>query len=209
MQAGGRALAEAYPDRFVLGLGVSVAAVVAPVTGQGFDKPAQRMREYLQRMREAEDDEVAVPRLIAAMGPRMLEVAAEEADGAFPSAMPVSHTAYARSALGPDKLLVVGVAAYLGEDVTKSRAEAKASGLFQIPGSPYVENYRRLGYDLTEGPTDQLVTDAFAIGGPVEIADRLSAHLAAGADHVVVQVSAPGVKEMVIGLTQIAPELPT
>jgi len=208
MQAGGRALAEAYPDRFVLGLGVSVAAAVEPVTGQGFDKPAQRMREYLQRMLEAED-EVAVPRLIAAMGPRMLEVAAEDADGAIPSAMPVTHTAYARSVLGPDKLLVVGVAAYLGEDVAQARAEAKSSGLFQIPGSPYVENYRRLGYDLTAGPTDQLVTDAFAIGGPTDIASRVIAHLEAGADHVIVQVTAPGVKEMVTGLTQIASEFPT
>lgn len=207
MLAGARALAEAYPDRFVLGLGVSTAAAVEPIISHGFSNPAQRMREYVQAMGSGVEDKVVAPRLIAAMGPRMLEIAAEDADGALPSAMPVAHTAQARSILGPEKLLVVGVGAYLGEDKAQGRAKAKTSGLFQIPGSPYVENYRRLGYDLTTGPTDELVTEAFAIGGPEDIASRVNEHLEAGADHVMIQVFAPGIDEMVAGLAQIAAHL--
>jgi probable F420-dependent oxidoreductase len=139
MHAGGRTIADAFPDRFVLGVGVSGPAMVEPLTGQPFGRPIERMRGYLEQMDvEAGAAPPTFARIVAALGPRMLELARDHADGALPHAMPVAHTAHARTVLGPDKLLVVGVGAYLDEagDVDRARATARGSGLFQIPVRP-------------------------------------------------------------------------
>jgi alkanesulfonate monooxygenase SsuD/methylene tetrahydromethanopterin reductase-like flavin-dependent oxidoreductase (luciferase family) len=194
MQAGGRTIADGYPDRFVLGVGVSHAPLVEPLTGQPFGLPIERMRTYLEQMdAEAGETPRDFPLIVAALGPRMLELARDHADGALPHAMPV---------------------AYFDEagDVDRARASARTSGLFKIPGSPYTANYRRLGYretDLADGPSDRLLSDVFALGGPNEIAARVGEHLAAGADHILLQLMAADVETMADGLERIAPALST
>ncbi len=212
MQAGASTIADAYPGRLVLGVGVSHAPLVEPVTGQPFGRPIAKMRTYLEQMdAEAGDQPATFPRLVAALGPRMLEVARDHADGAVPAAMPVAHTARARQVLGKDKLLVVGVGAYLDadDDIDRARSVARSSTLFKLPGSPYLANYLRLGYtdaDLTDGPSDRIVDAVFALGGPKEIAARVREHLDAGADHVMVQIMAGDVEATVDGLERLAPE---
>jgi probable F420-dependent oxidoreductase len=111
MHAAGAQLAEAYPGRFVMGLGVGYPEQAASV-GRDFGRPLATMRDYIQRMHEptwppAPDAEY--PRIIAANGPKMLALAGDIADGAFPAGLPAGFTAQAREALGPDKILVVGL----------------------------------------------------------------------------------------------------
>nr|WP_240746860.1 LLM class flavin-dependent oxidoreductase [Cryptosporangium phraense] len=110
MSAGAAQLAQAYPGRFVLGLGVGYPEQAAAV-GRSFGSPVVTMRAYLEEMdvpTQPPVPSVAYPRLIAANGPRMLALAGESADGAVPAGQSAERTAAAREALGAGKLLVVG-----------------------------------------------------------------------------------------------------
>jgi probable F420-dependent oxidoreductase len=116
--AGAAMLAEAYPDRFVLGLGVGYPAQ-AEAVGRTYGKPVAAMRDYLTRMTAPTTTpapQAAYPRIVAANGPKMTALAAELADGALPAGLPPAHTAQAREILGPDKLLVVAMRVDLGSD---------------------------------------------------------------------------------------------
>jgi probable F420-dependent oxidoreductase len=193
MQAGAATLAEAHPGRVALGLGVS-ARLLVEQSGQTYGKPLAEMRAYLDRMDAAAEQSiqppVPFPRLLAALGPKMLELARERADGAYPHTMPVEHTALARRILGPDKLLVVGVGVFLDTNRANARSRARQSGAFRLPGSPYLANLRRLGYpedELADGPSDRILDAVFACGEHSVIAPRIREHLDAGADHVVLQ----------------------
>lgn len=111
MHAAAAQLTQAYPGRFVLGLGVGYPEQAAGV-GQGFGGPLATMREYVNRMDSPTwppAPDAAYPRIIAANGPKMLALAGDIADGALPAMLPAAFTAHARQTLGPDKLLVVGV----------------------------------------------------------------------------------------------------
>jgi probable F420-dependent oxidoreductase len=114
-----RALGEAYPDRFVLGLGVSHAPSVK-LRGGDYAKPLASMRAYLDGMADAQYaaplPDTPVPLVLAALGPRMLELAAERADGAHPYFVPVEHTPFARRYLGPEPCLAVEMTAVLTND---------------------------------------------------------------------------------------------
>ncbi|WP_119728121.1 TIGR03620 family F420-dependent LLM class oxidoreductase [Thermomonospora amylolytica] len=213
MQGGAAVLADAYPGRFVLGIGVSIEAMVA-ASGQRWESPLQRMRDYLDAMDASADQAprpaVPFPRLLGALGPKMLALAAERADGALTAAMPVQHTRTAREILGPDRLLVVGQAVVLESDPATARALARQAAALDIPGSPYARALRGLGYqdeDLRNGGTDALVDARFPWGAPETIADRLRAHLDAGADHVCVTVLAPDLESTADRLEKLAPAL--
>lgn len=190
-QGGAELLAAAYPGRVVLGTGVSMRPLVEQ-SGQDFGQPLAKMRAYLDGMdvaAAAPQPQAAFPRVLAALGPRMLELAAERADGAHPAVMPVEHTTLARRLLGPDKLLIVGLAAILDPDRVRAREAARRSRVGRMPGSPYVRAYRRLGYteeDLAGGGSDRLLDAVFALGDEAAIAKRVQEHLDAGADHVIV-----------------------
>jgi probable F420-dependent oxidoreductase len=111
-------LAQAYPGRFVLGMGVGYPQQAA-ATGREFGSPLATMREYCDRMAaptQPPAPDVAYPRIIAANGPKMLALAGEIADGALPAGRPAEFTAQAREALGPDKLLVIGLSLVLDAD---------------------------------------------------------------------------------------------
>jgi probable F420-dependent oxidoreductase len=120
MHAAAAQLAEAYPGRFALGLGVGYPEQAASVAKE-FGRPLSTMRDYLQRMDEQTwppAPDAAYPRIIAANGPKMLALAADIADGAMPAMQPATFTAHARETLGPDKLLVVGLGAVPDVDVS-------------------------------------------------------------------------------------------
>jgi probable F420-dependent oxidoreductase len=164
MHAAAAQLAEAYPGRFVAGLGVGYPEQAASV-GREFGRPLVTMRDYIERMDHptwppAPDS--PYPKIIAANGPKMLALAGEIADGAFPAAQAPEFTAQARSALGPDKLLVVGVS--LDPDPTVVRDSADEH---LLAGADHVTILPPLGGDFGIG-IDQLEKVAPALSGLVQ-----------------------------------------
>jgi probable F420-dependent oxidoreductase len=188
-----KSLAEAWPDRFLLGIGVSHAPLVG-LRGHGYEKPLSFMRQYLDAMDSAlynAPPPPAAPRVIGALAPKMLALAAERADGAHPYFVPPEHTRRARAALGPKKLLAPEQAVVLERDAAVAREIARAhmQTYLQLPN--YVNNLRRLGFaddDIRDGGSDRLVDAIVAWGDVGVVADRVRAHHEAGADHVCIQV---------------------
>jgi probable F420-dependent oxidoreductase len=188
---GARTLAEAFPGRFILGLGVSHEPVVRR-RGQTYEKPLSRMRDYLDAMDRARfagpEPAEPAPRVLAALGPRMLRLAAERTAGAHPYFVPVEHTPIARTALGAGPLLAVEQAVVFESDAGAAREIAKThmSGYLRLDN--YANNLRRLGWsdDDLAGPSDRLVDAIVAWGTPDKVLDRVLAHLRSGADHVCV-----------------------
>jgi probable F420-dependent oxidoreductase len=194
MANGARALAEAYPGRFVLGIGVSHAPSVA-LRGATYGRPIETMAAYLDAMAAASyagpEPAQPAPLLLAALGPRMLDLAAERTDGAHPYFVPVEHTVLARQHLGPNAVLAVEQTAVLDADPARAREVARgfAARYLQLPN--YANNLRRLGWsdeDVSGGGSDRLLGAVVAQGSVEAIAGRVRAHLEAGADHVCVQL---------------------
>ncbi len=194
MRSGQLTLAEAFPDRFLLGLGVSHVPLVNS-RGHHYQRPYTAMREYLAAMATARFQAVLPanqpPTVLAALGPRMLELARDQADGAHPYFVPVAHTQLARRVLGPGKLLCPEQAVVLDEDPTTARATARKHTQTYLRLPNYVNNLRRLGFgedDLEGGGSDRLVDAVVAWGSLDTIEARVGQHLDAGADHVALQV---------------------
>jgi len=183
-------LEERFPGRFVLGLGASHAPLVAD-----YHRPYSKMVEFLDQLDAVEPPVPAPRRVLAALGPRMLTLAAERAAGAHPYFVPVEHTAAARGILGPGPLLAPEVTVLLESDADRARAAARTftTGYLAMPN--YANNLRSLGYgdeDLTGGGSDRLVDAVVAWGDAGRVAARVREHLEAGADHVCVQVVGGG-----------------
>jgi len=210
-EKGGATLAHAHPGRFVLGVGIGHAFQAAKL-GEEY-RPLDRMRDYLSEMDAAAAENpaaVAFPRILAAVGPRMLELARDHADGAHPFAQPVSHTPYAREILGPDKLLIPQQTVLLG-----NREDARASVRRSVTNSrkhnvkAYLAGWERLGYTASDidGPSDRFVDDLVLWGDAATIAKRLDELLDAGADHVLLTPSALTFESTVDMLAELAPEV--
>ena len=194
MANGQRALTDAYPDRFLLGVGVSHAPVVK-MRGQGkvYEKPLEHMSEYLDAMDKAPytGKPVETARIVAALGPKMLQLSGERSLGAHPYFVPVEHTTVARTELGAGPLLAVEQAAVLSTDATIARATARRHMKRYLELDNYANNLRRLGWgdaDLANGGSDKLVDAIVAWGDPPAIKKRVDDHLGRGADHVAIQV---------------------
>ena len=193
--AGQNTLSEAYPGRFLLGLGVSHIPLVEQVRGHRYGKPVASMRAFLDGMDRA-PYRAAPPtvnpfRVLAALGPGMLRLAAERAGGAHPYFVPPEHTARAREILRPDHLLAVEQAVVLETDPAKAREIARAHTSRYLALPNYVNNLRRLGFgdaDLVNGGSDRLVDAIVAWGDMTAVIDRVHAHQSAGANHVCIQV---------------------
>jgi probable F420-dependent oxidoreductase len=189
---GARALAEAYPGRFVLGLGVSHAPSVA-ARGHVYGSPIETMRAYLDGMDAAPyapPSPDPPPRILAALGPRMLRLAAERSDGAHPYFVPVAHTAFARELLGAGPILAPEQGFVLETDADCARAAARRHTARYLSLDNYRRNLLRLGYDEDElegEGNDRVVDDVVAWGDVDAVAARVAAHFEAGADHVCVQ----------------------
>ncbi|HEX5616145.1 MAG TPA: LLM class F420-dependent oxidoreductase [Acidimicrobiia bacterium] len=194
MRAGWHTLTEAFPDRFLLGLGVSHQPAVEGLHRQDYGKPLAKMRAHLDAIDQsiffAREPSSTPRRVLAALGPKMLALAAERADGAHPYFVPPEHTALAREILGPDKLLAVEQMAVLVDDADQARELARATMRIYTNLPNYANNLRRLGFtddDLTT-ISDRLV-DAIVVWGDEDaVRARVQQHHEAGADHVCVQV---------------------
>jgi probable F420-dependent oxidoreductase len=198
MQAGHKTLTEAFGDRFLLGIGASHAHMAKALHKSTYDKPYSTMVEYLDTMDSA-PFAAAVPqvtprRVLAALGPKMLKLAAERADGAHPYFTTPEHTAMAREILGPTPILAPEQAVILSENADEARELGRKfmSTYLRLPN--YANNLLRIGFtdDDVKGPngqpSDRLV-DAICCWGSIDtIAERLRRHFDAGASHVSVQV---------------------
>ncbi|MHB8631820.1 MAG: TIGR03620 family F420-dependent LLM class oxidoreductase, partial [Candidatus Limnocylindria bacterium] len=195
MANGAKTLIEAYPDRFLLGIGVSHKPSVA-IRGGEYRKPLEHMQGYLDAMDRSpfvgpNRDDPPAPRVLAALGPRMLRLAAERSQGAHPYFVPVEHTAAARKTLGSEPLLAVEQAAVIGDDRERFLATAKRHTKYYLALDNYSNNLRRLGWselDLADGGSERLVDALVASGDAASILSRVAAQHAAGADHVCLQV---------------------
>ena len=189
-----KALNEQSGGRFLLGLGVSHVPLVEGFRGQHYGKPVATMRAYLEGMKRARYIAPPPPEppktVIAALGPKMLALAAEQADGAHPYNVTPEHTAEARGILGAGKLLCPEQK-ILGEtDPAKARATAREALAIYLSLPNYVNNWKRLGFtdaDFANGGSDRLVDANVAWGDDAAIRARIQAHWDAGADHVCIQ----------------------
>jgi probable F420-dependent oxidoreductase len=195
MRAAQLALAEQSGGRFLLGIGVSHASLVHDVRGHDYDpRPVSRMRTYLAQMSAAHCRLPAPPEppptVIAALGPKMLQLAGQAADGAHPYNVTPQHTAQARRLLGPGKWLCPEQKVLLESDPARARALARAALGFYLQAPNYLNNLRRMGFvdqDFAGEGSDRLVDALVAWGDVNAIRERIQAHWDAGADHVCVQ----------------------
>jgi probable F420-dependent oxidoreductase len=214
MANGWRMLTDAYPDRFVLGIGVSHAPSVTRRGGR-YERPWTHMREYLDGMDRAAssalEPEAEPRRMLAALGPRMLELAAERALGAHPYFVPVEHTAFARRRLGPEPVLAVEQTVVLDPDPSSARSSARRFAARYLQTTNYANNLKRMGWtdtDIAGGGSDAVIDAVVAWGDVDRIANRVRAHLDAGADHVCVQVVGDDENDVCLPqLRELAPAL--
>jgi probable F420-dependent oxidoreductase len=192
-----KGLNEQSGGRFLLGLGVSHVPLVE-VRKHAYGKPLATMRAYLRGMAEADYRGIAPPAppktVLAALGPKMLELSAELADGAHPYNVPPEHTRQARRILGAGKLLCVEQAAILETNAADARSIARRFLAFYFGLPNYVDNWRRLGFtdpDFAGGGSDRLIDAIIAWGDEKAIRARIEEHWQAGADHVCVQAVGP------------------
>ncbi|MBU9762745.1 LLM class F420-dependent oxidoreductase [Mycobacterium sp. TNTM28] len=194
-ETGARTLTALHPGRFVLGLGVSHGPLVEHGLGGVYQKPLATMRDYLDRMAAVpEQIEPGVgrpPRLLAALGPKMIELSGTHADGAHPYLVTPEQTRVTRDILGPDKWIVSEQAVAIGstdEDQLR-RAHAHLDVYSGLPN--YRNSWLRQGFDesdLVRGGSDRLARGVVGMGSVDSAAKAVTAHLDAGADHVVLQV---------------------
>lgn len=187
-------LAEQSGGRFLLGIGVSHAPLVEGLRGLSYGKPVATMRKYLEQMGQAPYSSIppAEPpkTVIAALGPKMLALSAEKADGAHPYWTTPEHTRQAREILGPDKLLCVEQKVCLETDPEKARATGRKALAMYVALPNYANNWRRLGFtdaDIADGGSDKLIDGLVAWGDEKAISSRIQAHVDAGATHVCIQ----------------------
>ena len=187
-------ICEAFPDRFLLGVGVSHPGLAKRRGADYADvPPLRRLREYLDAM-DAVPSRGAVqesqpPRVIAALGPKMLELARDRADGAHTYNSPPSHTSWARTILGEGRLLIPEVKVVLNRSTDDSRELARKNLPVTLPS--YAANLIRSGFapeELQNGASDRVVDALVAYGDADAVRGRVGEHLRAGADQVVLNV---------------------
>ena len=187
-----RRLLADHPGRFLLGLGVSHPEARAK---GAWGKPLAAMRSFLDELDAADLKADPSQRVLAALGPKMLQLAADRAGGAHPYFAPIEHTAAARELLGDGPLLAPEQMVVLERDPSRARQIARKTTSFYLSLSNYVSNLRKFGFDdedFTDGGSDRLVDSVVAWGDVDDVAARIAAHHAAGADHVCVQVLTEG-----------------
>lgn len=189
----------AYPGRFLLGIGVGHREAT-----EEYRSPFQALVDYLDVL-----DEAGVPtsrRVLAALGPKVLKLAAERSAGAHPYLTTPQHTATARELIGPSVFLAPEHKVVISTDAAAAREAGRESVGFYLKLSNYVNNWRRLGFterDVRAPGSDRLIDAVVAHGTAAEVAARLGEHLAAGADQVAIQVLG-GAEQLVPTLMQLA-----
>ena len=210
--AGARSLSEAYPGRFILGLGVGHRSKVER-HGLTYDAPVPAMSAYLDGMEAAGWDgpsagDVAI--VLAALGPKMLDLARERSRGAHPHLSTPEHTALARERLGAGRLLAPEQAVVLERDGTRARELAREHAAKYIGLKHYQNHLWRLGFgdeDMAGGGNDRLAAALVAHGTVDRVVERVRAHFDAGADHVCVQIINGEAGTGLAALRELAPAL--
>jgi probable F420-dependent oxidoreductase len=186
-----RRLTAAHGDRFLVGIGVSHAALIDANEPGRYRQPLAAMASFLDAL-----DAAPVPldpsrRVLAALRPKMLELARDRSAGAHPYNVTPEHTAAARQALGPSALLLPEQMVALTADADQARAMARETLTPYLNAPNYTNNLRRFGFgddDFVAGGSQRLVDALVAWGSPEAIAARVREHRDAGANHVCVQV---------------------
>ncbi len=190
---------KAFPGRFLLGVGVG-----HPEHTQQYTKPYRALVDYLDKL-----DAAKVPTsrmVVAALGPKVLQLAAQRSAGAHPYLTTPVHTGQARELLGPTVVLAPEHKVVLTDDAAKAREIGRETVDFYLGLSNYLNNWKRLGFtdeDLERPGSDRFIDAVVAYGSPDEIAARLTEHLQAGADHVAIQVLG-GPEELLSTLEELA-----
>ena len=184
-------LSVAHGNRLLMGIGVSHAPLIDMAEAGRYAKPLTRMREYLDGLDAAPHPVAVEDRVLAALGPKMLELARTRSAGAHPYLVTPEHTAVARAALGEGRLVAPEQAVVLETEPVRARELARAhlGGYIGLPN--YANNWLRHGFtedDLTDGGSDRLVDSLVVWGDEATIVARVQEHRDAGADHVCVQV---------------------
>jgi len=191
---GAKTLTAAYDQRFVLGLGVSHEPLVQRLRGHEYAAPLSVMEEFLLAMDRApmfaEEGATRVARVLAALGPKMLDLAANLTDGAHPYLVTPQHTERARTRLG-DKFLGVEQSVVLGQSREEFLRRAHEHLAFYTGLENYQNSWRRLGFgdeDFVRGGSERLCDALVVHGGEETVLASVDEHRAAGADHVCLQV---------------------
>jgi probable F420-dependent oxidoreductase len=185
------ALAADFPGRFILGVGVSHAPLVETL-GHTYQRPLRKMEKFLDELDHPAyhgGDQELPPILIAALGPKMLELARDQTLGSHPYFTTPEHTRFAREVLGTAPLLVPELACTLASDPAAGAATARAYADRYLRLPNYTKNLERFGFgpaDFQGTGSDRLISQVIP-NGPAALRERLSSHLDAGADHVVIQ----------------------
>ncbi len=174
--------------RFILGLGVSHIPMVEGLRGHHYDKPIPAMRAYLDGIQK--DTEEDWPIALAALGPKMLELAGKRTRGAVPYNVTPEHTALAKSILGPDKWLAVEQKVCVETDLARARmlGRRELSRYMTLPN--YANNWLRIGFteaDLADGGSDRFIDAMVLSGDAAAVKEKLRAHFTAGATHLCIQ----------------------
>jgi probable F420-dependent oxidoreductase len=189
--AGQAMLDDLHPGRFLLGLGVGHPTVVDAGEPGRYRQPLEKMRAYLELLDSFIPSEPRPSRILAALGPRMTELAGERTLGVHPFLVPVTHTFDVRDALPPERLVATALSVVVESDLLRSRAIARRdlAAFLELPN--YTNTWRRLGFtdaDLARGGSDRLVDALYAQGSTERIFERVVEHQEAGADHVCLRV---------------------
>jgi probable F420-dependent oxidoreductase len=204
-------IAAGYGDRWLVGIGVSHAPLIdAGAPGQ-YRQPLSAMADFLDGLDSAEQPLEQSDRVLAALGPKMLELARVRSAGAHPYNVTPEHTALARAAIGPDALLLPEHAVALTTDAGEARKLGRNHLEHYLALPNYVNNLRRLGFgddDFADGGSDRLIDGLVAWGDVDTVASRLKLHRDAGADHVCIQVLTEKPSPLA-DLRELAPALAT
>jgi probable F420-dependent oxidoreductase len=179
------ALRADFPGRFMLGIGIG-----HPEATSDYRRPLSTMRAFLDGLDASPTPPPVDGRCLAALGPRMLDLAAARTAGTHPYFVPVAHTRVARERVGPGRLVAPEVACVVDTDPARARAVARDYAKLYLGLRNYTQNLLELGFteaDLADGGSDRLIDAVIPQGSAEQIAEVVHAHLDAGADHVCLQ----------------------
>lgn len=185
------AIDERFPGRFLLGIGVGHAKFLAPEAQERSRRPLEVISGYLDELERHAPPGSAPARVVAALAPRMVQLARERTLGIHPYMVPVAHTAEVRAALGAGPLVLTELSVVLGGAGDDLRAQARQDVALYLTLPNYVRTWGRLGFgeeDLAGGGSDRLIDAIYALGSVEQVGERVREHLAAGADHVCLRV---------------------
>ena len=178
-------LRDGFPGRFMLGVGIG-----HPEATSDYRRPLTTMREFLDGLDAAPAPPPLDERCLAALGPKMLDLAGERTAGTHPYFTPVEHTRFARERLGPGKLVAPELTCVVDTDPVRAKAVARDFAELYLGLRNYTKNLLDFGFterDLTGGGSDRLIDAVIPQGSAEQIAEVVRAHLDAGADHVCLQ----------------------